>query len=82
MPCLATGLCVLLARKVHQAPTFYACCADVFSKFEKSGWGQKLSARVSKATTTDFQRYKWAVAKTKKSRAVRTELKKLQKSES
>lgn len=56
--------------------------ADVFSKFEKSGWGQKLSARVSKSTTTDFQRYKWAVAKTKKSRAVRTELKKLQKSDS
>lgn len=56
--------------------------ADVFSKFEKSAWGQKLSARVSKATTTDFQRYKWAVAKTKKSQAVRKELKRLQKSES
>ena len=56
--------------------------ADVFSKFEKSAWGQKLSARVSKATTTDFQRYQWAVAKTKKSRAVRKELKKLQSSES
>ena len=56
--------------------------ADVFSTFEKSAWGQKLSARVSKATTTDFQRYQWAVAKTKKSQAVRKELKKLQKSES
>lgn len=54
--------------------------ADVFSKFEKSAWGQKLSARVSKATTTDFQRYQWAVAKTKKSQAVQKELKKLQKS--
>ncbi|DBA91982.1 hypothetical protein WJX79_002285 [Trebouxia sp. C0005] len=55
---------------------------DVFSKFEKSAWGQKLSARVSKATTTDFQRYQWSVANTKKSQAVKKELKKLQKSES
>ena len=54
----------------------------MFKKFEKSAWGQKLSARVSKATTTDFQRYKWSVATTKKAQAVRKELKKLQKSES
>ncbi len=51
--------------------------ADVFSKFEKSAWGQKLSARVSKETTTDFQRYQWAKAKVKRSRAVTAELKKL-----
>eukprot|EP00891_Asterochloris_glomerata_P001006 jgi/Astpho2/1006/gw1.00016.284.1_t len=50
---------------------------DVFSKFEKSAWGQKLSARVSKETTTDFQRYQWAKAKVKRSRAVTAELKKL-----
>jgi len=82
-------VCNAMLRQCHQSKCvqqqqfeYLLCLADVFSKFEKSAWGQKLSARVSKATTTDFQRYQWSIAKTKKSQAVKKELKKLQKSES
>ncbi|KAK9820141.1 hypothetical protein WJX72_006581 [[Myrmecia] bisecta] len=53
---------------------------DVFTKFQQTAWGKKLAARVSKSQTTDFERYKAAVAKSKRSKAVAASLAKLQKS--
>ena len=65
-------------HSLHQADHLAFCLLQMsFQNFEKSAWGQKLSARVSKDTTTDFQRYQWAKAKVKRSRAVTAELKKL-----
>jgi len=57
-----------------------ACAdTDVKAKFAATSWGKKLSARSAKANQTDFDRYKAAVAKAKKSRAVRTAFNKLRK---
>ena len=53
--------------------------ADVEGKFAESSWGKKLEARRKKASLTDLERYKAAVAKTKKSRAVRIAFSKLKK---
>lgn len=53
--------------------------ADIDSKFAQSSWGKKLESRQKKASMNDFERYKAAVAKSKKSRAVRTAFNKLKK---
>lgn len=44
--------------------------ADIEAKFAKSAWGQKLAKRAAKAATTDFDRYKAAVQKMKRSAQV------------
>lgn len=54
-------------------------CAEVEKKFGASSWGKKLDSRRKKAALTDFERYKAAVAKSKKSKAVRGAFKKLRK---
>ena len=59
--------------------TFCALTAGAFEKFAKSSWGAKLARRKSKADMTDFDRYKAAVSKSSKSRAVRTAFNKLKK---
>lgn len=56
------------------------CAADVANKFAASAWGKKLAARQSKANQTDFERYQAAVAKAKRSRAVRKAFNQLKKS--
>ena len=43
---------------------------DTFNKFAASAWGQKLAKREAKASTTDFDRYKAAAAKMKRSSQV------------
>ena len=48
--------------------------ADVFNKFAQSSWGQKLAKREAKSATSDFDRYKAAVAKMKKGKLVRKAL--------
>ncbi|KAJ9515277.1 hypothetical protein QJQ45_002406 [Haematococcus lacustris] len=53
--------------------------SDVIAKFGKSSWGQKLSKHASKAAMNDFDRFKAAVAKAKKARAVRKVFSQLQK---
>ena len=62
-------------------PTLNYCCplAEVESKFGKSSWGKKLEARRKKVSLTDFERYKAAVAKSKKSKAARSTFNKLKK---
>lgn len=61
-----------------------ACClpafAEVEAKFAKSAWGQKLQKRVDKAAMSDFDRYKAAVQKMKRSSQVRRAFNKLKKS--
>jgi large subunit ribosomal protein L14e len=52
---------------------------DVFAKFAASAWGQKLAKRDAKASMTDFDRYKAAVEKMKRSAKVRRTLNKLKK---
>ncbi|PNH02796.1 hypothetical protein TSOC_011197 [Tetrabaena socialis] len=52
----------------------------VIAKFKSSSWGQKLAKQDAKAATSDFDRYKAAVAKAKKSRAVRKVFNVLKKS--
>ncbi|GFR48533.1 hypothetical protein Agub_g10429 [Astrephomene gubernaculifera] len=54
--------------------------ADVVAKFQASSWGQKLAKQSAKADMTDFDRYKAAVAKAKKARAVRKVFNSLKKS--
>ncbi|BDA44283.1 60S ribosomal protein L14 [Coccomyxa sp. Obi] len=51
--------------------------SEVFSKFENSTWGKKLAKRSLKATQTDFERYQAAVARRKKSAAVKKVFNKL-----
>jgi large subunit ribosomal protein L14e len=51
----------------------------VEKKFGQSSWGKKLESRRKKASLTDFERYKVAVAKTKKSKTVRAAFNKLKK---
>jgi hypothetical protein len=41
------------------------------NKFAATSWGKKLAKQASKAAMTDFDRFKAAVAKAKKARAVR-----------
>lgn len=53
--------------------------SDAFNKFAASSWGQKLAKRKAKAEMTDFDRYKAAVAKMKRSAQVRRTLNKLKK---
>ncbi|MEW5300079.1 MAG: hypothetical protein WDW38_002915 [Sanguina aurantia] len=54
--------------------------ADIFAKFAASAWGQKLAKRVVNAASTDFDRFKSAVAKTKRSRLVRKVFNQMKKS--
>ena len=53
--------------------------ADVFAKFAKSAWGQKLAKREAKAAQTDLDRYRSMVDKIKRSAKVRREFNKLKK---
>ena len=59
--------------------TVHIADADVDGKFSKSAWGRKLASRRQKSQLTDFERYKAAVTKSKKSKAVRTAFTKLKK---
>jgi large subunit ribosomal protein L14e len=52
----------------------------VAGKFAASAWGKKLAARQTKAAQNDFERYQAAVAKAKRSRAVRKAYNQLAKS--
>lgn len=49
---------------------------DVFAKFEKTSWGQKLAKQKIKANMSDFDRFKAMVEKKKRSVAVKRALKK------
>ena len=53
--------------------------AEIEKKFGASSWGKKLESRRKKSSLTDFERYQAAVAKSKKSAAVRTAFNKLKK---
>mmetsp|Transcript_1628 Transcript_1628/g.4335 ORF Transcript_1628/g.4335 Transcript_1628/m.4335 type:complete len:141 (-) Transcript_1628:180-602(-) len=54
--------------------------ADVLKKFAASAWGRKVAKQTAQAATTDFDRFKAAVAKAKKARVVRKVLSTLKKS--
>eukprot|EP00878_Enallax_costatus_P000324 GHUV01000398.1.p1 GENE.GHUV01000398.1~~GHUV01000398.1.p1 ORF type:complete len:133 (+),score=52.34 GHUV01000398.1:134-532(+) len=54
--------------------------ADVAGKFASSAWGKKLAARSSKAAMTDFDRYKAAIEKSRRNRAIRKAFNQLKKS--
>ena len=60
--------------------TFVGSCADVFSKFEKSSWGQKLAKRQAKLDKTDFERHQELVQRRKVSMSARIIANKLKKS--
>ena len=66
------------APNPHTIPSrlclFLCPAADVEAKFAKSAWGQKLAKRAAKAAMTDFDRYKAAVQKMKRSAQVRSAL--------
>ena len=49
--------------------------AEVFKKFADSAWGKKLAKREVKSNQTDFERYKAAVERKKRSEAIKKELK-------
>ncbi|KIY98607.1 putative 60S ribosomal protein L14 [Monoraphidium neglectum] len=52
---------------------------DINGKFDATAWGKKLKARADKAAQSDFDRYKAAVAKSKKGRLIRAAVNKLKK---
>ena len=49
--------------------------AEIFKKFADSAWGKKLAKREVKSHQTDFERYKAAVERKKRSEAIKKELK-------
>ncbi|CAK0736848.1 hypothetical protein CVIRNUC_000813 [Coccomyxa viridis] len=49
--------------------------SEVFKKFADSAWGKKLAKREVKSNQTDFERYKAAVERKKRSEAIKKELK-------
>ena len=49
--------------------------ADILAKFDKTTWGKKLLARKTKASLTDFGRFKAMIAKKAKSAKVKAALK-------
>lgn len=51
----------------------------MLAKFAASAWGKKLARQSAKAATSDFDRFKAAVTKAKKARAVRKVLSTLKK---
>eukprot|EP00850_Spirogloea_muscicola_P013754 SM000095S24968 [mRNA] locus=s95:275604:276913:+ [translate_table: standard] len=51
--------------------------ADVTGKWAASSWGRKLEVQKRRAALTDFERFQVMVAKVKRSRIVKRELKKL-----
>ena len=53
--------------------------ADVFGKFKKSAWGQKLAKRQAKLDKTDFERYQDVVRRRKLSLKTNTLANKLKK---
>ncbi|XP_028392062.1 60S ribosomal protein L14-like [Dendronephthya gigantea] len=50
---------------------------NVSEKWEKTAWAKKLAARKKKASMTDFDRFKLKLAKQRKSRILKAEVKKL-----
>lgn len=55
------------------------CCADVFGKFAKSAWGQKLAKRQAKLDKTDFERHQDLVSRRKLSQKTKIIANKLKK---
>ena len=53
--------------------------ADVLGKFANSAWGRKVAKQAAQSATTDFDRFKAAMAKAKKARVVRKTLSQLKK---
>ena len=72
LPCCWCSEQEICCRK---SETLCVSCADVFKKFESSAWGKKLAKREAKANATDFERYQAAVARKKRSEAVKKALK-------
>ncbi|KAM7441290.1 60S ribosomal protein L14 [Porites harrisoni] len=52
---------------------------EILEKWEKTAWAKKLATRKKRTTLTDFDRFKLKLAKQKKNRVLKTELKKLRK---
>ncbi|XP_068680699.1 large ribosomal subunit protein eL14-like [Montipora capricornis] len=52
---------------------------EILEKWEKTAWAKKLASRKKRASLTDFDRFKLKVAKQKKNRMIRAEVKKLRK---
>ena len=69
----------MTARQGYYHPPLFLSPAAVVAKFTASAWGKKLAKRSASAASTDFDRYKLAAIKSKKSRAVRTAFNKLKK---
>ncbi len=66
-----------MTQALPSLPTYLPPCpapADAFGKFAASAWGKKLAKQASKAAMTDFDRYKAAVTKAKRSRAIKKAL--------
>ena len=76
---LSVAVSVLLTGRRRVSLSIFHTAADVFAKWEKSSWGQKNARRRALAATTDFDRYKAAVKKTQRGRAIAAAAKKLEK---
>lgn len=59
--------------------TWNVCGADVFGKFAKSAWGQKLAKRQAKLDKTDFERHQDLVSRRKLSQKTKIIANKLKK---
>ncbi|XP_046843724.1 60S ribosomal protein L14-like [Xenia sp. Carnegie-2017] len=53
--------------------------SEISEKWEKTAWAKKLATRKKKMSMTDFDRFKLKIAKQRKSRILKAEVKKLKK---
>ncbi|EDO39219.1 predicted protein [Nematostella vectensis] len=75
-----TDFKIKIGRSARSGPVKKAFeAAQVQDKWEQTAWARKLAMRKKRATLNDFDRFKLKLAKQKKNRLLRTEVKKLKK---
>ncbi|KXJ24213.1 60S ribosomal protein L14 [Exaiptasia diaphana] len=77
-----TDFKIKVGRSARSGPVKKAFEAEqVQDKWEKTNWARKLAMRKKRTSMNDFDRFKLKLAKQKKNRILRAEVKKLKKEE-
>ena len=73
-----TDLKIKVPRTAHSGVVKKAFdTAEVSEKWQKTAWAKKLASGKKRASLTDFDRFKLKLAKQKKSRILKAEIRKL-----